>query len=79
MTYILKNVSDELDRAIQARAAAEHKSPEQAILDELEKGFGITTPQKRRDLSGIAGARTIDEKTRAAFEQQRQIDPELWK
>jgi hypothetical protein len=80
MTYILENVSEELDRAIRARAAAEHKSPEQAILDELEKGFGIPTSlQKRRDLSGIAGARTIDDKARAAFEEQRQIDPDLWK
>lgn len=80
MTYTLENIPDEIDRAIRERAAAEHKSPEEAILDALAKGLGVSTPaQKRRDLSGIAGARTIDENARAAFREQRQIDPELWK
>jgi hypothetical protein len=75
MTYKLENIPEVLDRAIRARAAAERKTPEQAILDELKKGFGIAAPpQKRRDLTGIAGARTIDDDTRAAFEQQRRID-----
>jgi plasmid stability protein len=79
MTYEI-NIPDDIDRALRARAAAEHKSPEQAILDELEKGLGLdASQQKRRDLSGIAGMRTIDDEARAAFEEQRQIDPELWK
>lgn len=80
MTYTLDNVPEELDSALRALAAAEHKSPEQTILDALARGLGLSEPaQKRRDLSGIAGARTIDERTRAAFEEQRRIDPELWK
>ena len=80
MTYTLENIPDEIDRAIRERAAVEHKSPEQAILDALARGLGISTqPQKRRDLSGIAGARTIDDEARAAFEEQRRIDPEMWK
>ena len=80
MTYTLENVPEELDRVLRAVAAAEHKSPEQAILDALARGLGLGEPaQKKRDLSGIAGARTIDDATRAAFAEQRRIDPELWK
>ncbi len=80
MNYVLDNISEELHRAIQARAAAEQKTPEQAILDELKRSFGLVAPpQKIRDLSDVAGACTIDEQARAAFEEQRQIDPELWK
>jgi hypothetical protein len=80
MTYTIDNVPEDLDRALRAAAEAEHKSPEQTILDALARGLGLSEPaQKKRDLSGIAGARTIDEAARAEFAWQRQIDPELWK
>jgi len=80
MTYTISNIPPELEAMIRAKAAAEHQSPEQAILDALARGMGLGEPsQKKRDLSGIAGARTIDDRTRAAFEEQRRIDPELWK
>ncbi len=80
MTYTLENVPDEIDRALRARAEAEHKSPEQAILDALARDLGVS-PQKRtkRSLSGIAGLRLITEEMKAAFDEQRRIDPELWK
>jgi plasmid stability protein len=80
MTYTLENIPEEIDRAIQARATAEHKSPEQAILDALARDLGFSAPtEKRRDLSDIAGQCTIDDEARAVFDEQRQIDPELWK
>ncbi|MEX2168512.1 MAG: hypothetical protein WD851_04330 [Pirellulales bacterium] len=79
MTYTLNNVPDEIDRAVRARAAAEHKSPEQAILDALAKELGIAAlPQKRRDLSDIAGTWVEDPEFDAALADQRQIDWELW-
>ena len=80
MTYTISNIPPEVEAIIHARAAAEHKSPEQTILDALARGLGLTEPtQKRRDLTDIAGACSIDEVTRAEFAQQRQIDPDLWK
>ncbi len=34
---------------------------------------------KKRDLSDLAGQHLIDDDMRKIFEEQRQIDPELWK
>ncbi len=91
MTYTINNVPDEIDRAIRARAKAEHKSPEQTILDALARDLGMSTslqsnrdlneqnPPLPRDLSGIAGLQLITEEMKAAFDEQRRIDPELWK
>jgi hypothetical protein len=80
MTYTISNIPPEVEAIIRARAASEHKSPEQTILDAIARGLGIgEPPQKKRDLSDIAGACTIDDVARAAFAHQRQIDPELWK
>lgn len=89
MTYKLENVPEELDRARRARAAAEHKSLEQTILDAVARELGVggrtRTDQSdigleekqeqkaavedsgsvmRRDLSDIAGKRTIDDEAR---------------
>lgn len=104
MTYKLENVPEELDRARRARAAAEHKSLEQTILDAVARELGVggrtRTDQSdigleekqeqkaavedsgsvmRRDLSDIAGKRTIDDEARAVFEELRRIDPGLWR
>jgi len=79
MTYTLNNVPDEIDRALRARAASEHKSPEQAILDALARDLGVSTsPEKKRDLSAIAGTWEEDPEFDAALEDQRRIDWELW-
>jgi plasmid stability protein len=81
MQYTLENVPEELDQALRQRAAAEHKSLEAAILDALARGLGVESqkPVKRRDLSGIAGRGLIDAEMKAVFEEQRRIDPDLWK
>jgi hypothetical protein len=79
MTYTIYNVPDEIERAIRARAAAEQKSPEQAILDALARDLGVNrSPDKNRDLSDIAGAWAEDPEFDAALEDQRRIDWELW-
>jgi plasmid stability protein len=79
MTYTIYNVPDEIERAIRARAAAEHKSPEQAILDALARDLGLNTfSNKKRDLSDIAGTWAEDPEFDAALGDQRRIDWELW-
>ena len=79
MTYILRNVPDVIDRALCARAAAEHTSMEQAILDALARDLGVEAPlQKRRDLSGVSGTWEDDPEFDAALADQRRIDWELW-
>lgn len=80
MHYTIDNVPDELAAAIQRRAEAEHKSLNDVLLDMLRRGLGdAPAPQVYRDLSDVAGQCTIDDETRAAFDDQRQIDPDLWK
>lgn len=79
MTYTITNVPEEIERALRARAAAEHKSPEQAILDALARDLGVSRPcQKKRDLSDIAGTWEEDPEFDAALEDQRRIDWEMW-
>ncbi len=80
MQYTLRNVPNELDEALQKQVAAEQKSLNRVLIDALMRGLGLAPePVVRRDLSDVAGKQTIDDETRAAFEEQRQLDPELWK
>ena len=80
MPYTL-DIPDELGRVIKERAAAEHKNLDAVILDALARGLGVELrkPTKKRDLSDIAGSWLIDPETEAVFEEQRRIDPDLWK
>lgn len=81
MQYTLQDIPDELERALRERAAAEQKSLDAAILDALARGLGVepTPTLKRRDLTGIAGRNLIDQDMQAVFDEQRRIDPDLWK
>jgi hypothetical protein len=80
MIYTLENMPVELELALRERAAAERKSFNAAILDALSRGLGIDPkPLKRRDLSDVAGKGLIDARMEAVFEEQRSIDPEMWK
>ncbi len=48
---------------------------EQRLIDWEAWSDGV----KRRDLSGIAGERLITPEMKVVFQEQRRIDPELWK
>jgi plasmid stability protein len=79
MTYTLTNIPPDVDALLRAHAAAEHKSPEQAIVDVLVSHLGGASPTKiKRDLSGIAGTWEEDPEFDAALQDQRRIDWELW-
>lgn len=41
MVYTLKNLPDELDRALRERAAAERKSIDATLVDALARGLGV--------------------------------------
>ena len=71
----------ELERALRERAATAGTSFDAAVVDAIARGLGVNLqrPRKRRDLSEIAGRCLIDPETEAAFEEQRRIDPEMWK
>lgn len=79
MQYTVRNVSNEVDAALRQRAKREGKSMNRLLLDLLQRALGLEAePQVRRDLSDVAGKCTIDDTTRAALQEQRRIDPEIW-
>ena len=52
----LQNIPPEVQEALRIRAEAEKKTISQVALDVLAVGLGIAViPQKKRDLSDIAG------------------------
>jgi plasmid stability protein len=68
MQYTLRQIPKQVDKALRAKAKAEGKSLNQAAVDVLKAGLGVSDePGKKRDLSDLAGsmspeeARTIEE------------------
>jgi hypothetical protein len=84
------NIPLPLEQALLARAAAEKKTPAEAVVDAVACYVGIKSPRTNgqgsadagasdRDLSDLIGSGGIDEEIEAALWEQRRIEPELWK
>ncbi|WP_442482146.1 hypothetical protein [Aeoliella sp. SH292] len=80
MEYTIHDLGEKLDAAIMERAQVEHKTVDVVLKEAIERGLQ-TTPslQPRRDLSDVAGQCTIDADSLAIFQDQRRIDPEMWR
>jgi plasmid stability protein len=80
MQYTLRNIPPILDEALRSRARDEGKSLNEVAIETLLAGVGLAgEPVKRRDLSDIAGTWADDPEVTEALEDQRRIDPELWR
>lgn len=80
MQYTVENIPDEIERALRERAATENIALDRVLIDALARGLGLSTNgRKSRNLSNIAGKGLITAEMRAAFEEQRQVDPALWR
>ncbi len=80
MQYTLRNVPPHLDRALRLRAQEEKKSLNEVALEALLQAFAIRGEGlRRRDLSDVAGTWIEDPEVDRALEEQRKIDPELWR
>ena len=80
MQYTLRNIPRKVDQALRAKARAERKSINQAAVDALKAGLGITdAPTKKRDLSDIAGTWVDDPLFDQIRQEHEQIDPEIWR
>jgi hypothetical protein len=79
MQYTLRNVPPDLDRMLKARAKKLGKSVNQLALEALAQSVG--TALKRRSLRNMPGSWSKREATEfdRFLEQERRIDPELWK
>lgn len=90
MQYTIHDVPPNLDAALRRRAREERKSLNEVALEALAKVFGLTRPAvkkrdltgqaiKQRDLRDVAGSWKRDDAVMAALEDQRRVDPELWR
>lgn len=80
MQYTIRDIPPHVDRALRERSAREGKSLNEAAIEALERGLGLEgQPVRRRDLSGIAGSWVRDREVDRALDDQRRIDPDLWR
>ena len=80
MQYTLRNVPSHVDRALRARAAREGRSLNEVAAEALARGLDLEgQPVRRRALGAIAGSWIRDREVERALDEQRAIDPELWR
>jgi hypothetical protein len=80
MQYTIRGIPSNLDVALRERARSSGKSLNEAAVDALVEGAGLTgVPRKRRDLGGIAGTWKADKAVEAALAAQDGVDEDLWK
>ncbi|MGA2441297.1 MAG: hypothetical protein ABSH08_10065 [Tepidisphaeraceae bacterium] len=69
-----------MDAALRRRAKLEGKTLNQAALEALSRGLGIEQKQtKFHGLDFAIGTWVEDPEFDKIMEEQRQIDPEMWK
>jgi plasmid stability protein len=80
MQYTIRNISTVIDRALRERAKREGKSLNEVATEALARGLDLEgNPVRRRDLSAIAGSWIRDREVERAIDDQRKIDPDLWR
>ena len=80
MQYTLRRIPKQVDAALRRRARRQRKTLNQVALEALAEGLGVLEEnKKRRSVQDLVGARRKDPELEAALEDQRHIDPELWR
>jgi plasmid stability protein len=80
MQYTIRGVPPAVDSALRARARAAGKSLNEAALDALAEGAGVSgARRKRRSLADVAGSWKRDKQVEAALAAQDRIDDDLWR
>lgn len=80
MQYTIRSVPAGVDRALRERSEREGKSLNEVALEALARGLDLgDQPVRRRDLSAIAGSWVRDREVDRALDEQRMIDPDLWR
>lgn len=77
MTLVLRDIPEDVERALRTKAQAEGKTPEQVAVEALRAV--AASGAKKRDLSDLAGTWKEDPEFDRIMREQDQIDPELWK
>jgi hypothetical protein len=80
MQYTIRGIPPAVDSALRERARATSKSLNEAAIDALSEGSGMSgTPRKRRNLSDVAGTWKSEKAVEAALAAQDRVDEDLWR
>jgi acetate kinase len=80
MQYTIRGVPPVVDSALRERARAAGKSLNEAAVEALSEGSGMSgLPRKRRDLRDIAGTWKADKAVESALAAQDRVDKALWR
>jgi hypothetical protein len=80
MQYTIRRIPRPVDVALRKRAQREHKTLNQVAVEAMVEGLGLDRePAPRRSVGDLVGARTKDQALEEALDDQRRIDPELWR
>ncbi len=80
MQYTIRGIPAAVDNALRERARAAGTSLNQAAVDALAEGSGMTgSRRKRRDLADITKTWKADKAVEAALADQDQVDQDLWR
>jgi hypothetical protein len=77
--YTIRNIPPNVDRRLRARAKRTGKSFNQTLVEALEGAAGTNKRADNHDFDWFIGSGGLDDNFDKIIEQQRQIDPELWK
>ena len=76
----IRKVPGRVKRLLQELAKREEKSLNQVSLEVLERGLGLGSEEiVYHDLDDLAGTWVHDPEFDKAIEEQRRVEPELWK
>jgi hypothetical protein len=80
MQYTLRGIPATVDRALRDRARRSGKSLNEAAIDALAEGVGVSgTRRKRRDLSDLTRSWSAEKAVEHALADQDRVDEDLWK
>lgn len=80
MQYTLRKIPKELDKALRQKARKEGRSLNEVAIEALSRGAGMNQGVvKNHDLDFAIGTWVHDPETEKVLQEQRQIDPDLWK
>ncbi len=78
--YTIRNIPDSLDRELRDRAGRNKTSLNDAVIDVIKRGLGVTeTVHVYNDLDDLAGSWQDDEAFDRAIADQDTVDVDAWR
>jgi plasmid stability protein len=80
MQYTIRNIPKAVDAALRRRAKRQGRTLNEVAVQAMTEALGLVPESpRRRSVRDILGARPKDVELEAALDDQRQIDPVLWR